>query len=437
MAWLLPSRTVAGVLGRRLPPHLLVVLAWAGLIGLAHLLGSYIVRRDPTVKLNAPPLFGRFETELGVGLVIAILVAVVVVAVGTRIAARASWRRLVLATVAAVGVWAVSVAAISGVDAITEPLLNRGDYLRAVPQVGEPGAFLGGFVADIAGYPVHVQGHPPGMVLLLWLLDSLGLGGATWAAAVVIGVGASSAAAVLIAMREMGGERLARRSAPFIALSPLVIWLATSADALFAAIGAWGVCLAVLACRSTGLRSHMSAVGSGLLLGALSFLTYAAVLVTAIAAVIVAFHRRFRVAALIAGALAAVVGAFVLGGFWWLDGLFATIERYGAGVASNRPYLYFLVANLAALAVAIGPATAAGLARISWSPAWLLPIAAVMTVGLANLSGLSKGEVERIWLPFAVWLMPAASLVSGNTRRWLSIQAAWTLMVQVIVKTPW
>ena len=67
-----------------------------------------------------------------------------------------------------------------------------------------------------------------------------------------------------------------------------------------------------------------------------------------------------------------------------------------------------MVGNLAALAIATGPAVAVGLARLRNARVWWLVGGAVAAVMLADLSGMSKGEVERIWLQFAVWLLPAA-----------------------------
>ncbi|GIM89755.1 hypothetical protein [Paractinoplanes toevensis] len=68
----------------------------------------------------------------------------------------------------------------------------------------------------------------------------------------------------------------------------------------------------------------------------------------------------------------------------------------------------------------------------------LLPLAAVGAILLADLSGYSKAEVERIWLPFAVWLMAGAALLPARTRRhWLIAQAVVALVVNHIVLTVW
>jgi hypothetical protein len=47
----------------------------------------------------------------------------------------------------------------------------------------------------------------------------------------------------------------------------------------------------------------------------------------------------------------------------------------------------------------------------------LIVLAALLTIAFADFSGLSKAEVERIWLPFAGWLLPATSLLPGGARR--------------------
>jgi hypothetical protein len=66
----------------------------------------------------------------------------------------------------------------------------------------------------------------------------------------------------------------------------------------------------------------------------------------------------------------------------------------------------------------------------------VLPLAAFAAVLVADLSGLSKAEVERIWLPFAVWL-PAGAVLLPHPRRWLAAQAATALLVNHLMLTGW
>jgi hypothetical protein len=68
----------------------------------------------------------------------------------------------------------------------------------------------------------------------------------------------------------------------------------------------------------------------------------------------------------------------------------------------------------------------------------LLPATALLAILAADLSGYSKAEVERIWLPFAVWLAAGAALVPAPGRRgWLVAQAAVALLVNHLLVTTW
>jgi hypothetical protein len=152
------------------------------------------------------------------------------------------------------------------------------------------------------------------------------------------------------------------------------------------------------------------------------------------------------------GALA-VVAAFTAAGFWWLDGYHLVVARYYQGIAKDRPYGYWVWANVAALALATGIATVAGLRRVITLamravrararlpelpelPVLALTGAALLAVGFADASGLSKAEVERIWLPFTVWLICANGLLPSR-RWWLAAQAVTALAVNHLLLTNW
>jgi methylthioxylose transferase len=56
----------------------------------------------------------------------------------------------------------------------------------------------------------------------------------------------------------------------------------------------------------------------------------------------------------------------------------------------------------------------------------------------ADLSGLSKAEVERIWLPYEIWLIPATAwLPPAHRRGWLAVQALTALAVNHLLLTNW
>ena len=155
------------------------------------------------------------------------------------------------------------------------------------------------------------------------------------------------------------------------------------------------------------------AVSGGLLLGVAAFLSYGLVLL----ALVPAAAWRFVTArcARCCGRRSARSWwspRSAAAGFWWFDGLAATRARYLAGIASRRPYEAFLLADLACVALVTGPAVAAGLARLRDAGLVLLVGGALAAVVVADLSGMAKGEVERIWLPFTVWLLPAAGALA-------------------------
>ena len=100
-------------------------------------------------------------------------------------------------------------------------------------------------------------------------------------------------------------------------------------------------------------------------------------------------------------------------------------ERYWDGVATNRPPEYWMWGNLAALAFSAGPLAFAGVAHcVEPSPDCRHPRrvvagwpAGVAMVVAADLSQMSRAEVERIWLPFVPWLLVGCALLPERWRR--------------------
>jgi hypothetical protein len=250
--------------------------------------------------------------------------------------------------------------------------------------------------------------------------------------------------AVLIATRELAGEDAARRAAPFLALAPAAIWIATTADAFFAGVGAWSACAVIIALRRSGRRSDVLALLGGLGFGVLLMLAYALFLVGLIPLVVAVRERRVR-PILVAGVGAGVVlGTVALFGFsWWPDGLSVAGEQYRLSVAKDRPLRYFAMSNLAALGIVLGPALAVALARLRDMRLWLVVGGALLAVAIADVSNYSKGEVERIWLPFTVWILAAGAVLWGPkasaalARRWLALQVAFAILFEVAVRTRW
>ena len=78
----------------------------------------------------------------------------------------------------------------------------------------------------------------------------------------------------------------------------------------------------------------------------------------------------------------------------------------------------------------------AGLRRIATRPVgpYLVVAAAVVAMLVADLSGMSKAEVERIWLPFAVWTSLSCAELP-QPRRWLAAQAVLALVNHLLLTT--
>lgn len=379
------------------------------------------------------PILAQWAPHIGIGTPLSIMVAIAVVAWGPSLASRLPWRKaLLLGYVASVS-WIVSLALIDGWQpGIAEQLTSPDEYLKEVPGITDIGVFLRTFSSRILDFQpdswtTHVSGHPPGATLVFVWLDHLGLSGGGWAGMLCILVGALTAVAVPVAVAALGKPELAKATLPFIVLFPGAVWLGTSADAMFAGVTATGIAL-------LAMRTKLSALAGGLLLGFGAFLSYGLVLIAVVALVVCAVTRSWRTLVLGVLAACAVVAVFAWAGFWWFDGYHLVVERYYQGIANDRPYWYWVWANLACLALVIGPAVAAGLPRARRYP---LVAAAIVVILMADISGLSKSEVERIWLPFAVWLVPAAGFLPGTRRWWLVAQAGTALMVNHLLLTNW
>jgi len=403
--------------------------------------------------MGAAPLSGHWRDDVPwAGLVLPAGVAAVLVALGARIASRLGPIALPCATAAAAATWAVALALVDGPAALAAPLTSPHDYLADVPRVHGPWSFLSSFTEAVVSRPgvetwtTHVAGHPPGALLMFWLADQVGLGGPGWAAVLLIAAGASAAAAVVVVVRALAGPTAGAAVAPLLALAPYALWVATSADAAFLAVSAWGAALlAVSVTRRPGRAATAAALGGGLLLGSGLYLSYGLVPFGAVAGALLLAGGRARApraCALAAAGVLVVVVAWTAAGFWWPDGLAATTTRWAQGWGSERPFAYTAVADLAVLGVAVGPAAVAALPRLRALPGRLAypVLGALAAVLLADASGMSRGEVERIWLPFLPWLLLAAVALhrAGSVPRgWLVAQAGCALAVTALVRTTW
>ncbi len=374
------------------------------------------------------------------------------VVLGARIAPRLGPVALPCATAAAAAAWTLALALVDGPASLAAPLTSPHDYLADVPRVDGAWSLLPSFADQVVAragaeaWTTHVAGHPPGALLMFWWADRVGLGGPAWAAALLIVVGSSAAAAVAVAVRALAGPAAAAASSPLLALAPYALWVATSADAAFLAVSAWGAALlAVAVTRPPDRRATASALGGGGLLGSGLYLSYGLVPFGVVAAGLLLAGgraRALRAAALAAAGVLVVVTAYTAAGFWWPDGFAATRTRWAQGWGSQRSFGYTAVGNLAVAGLAAGPAVVAALPRLQALPGRLAhpSVGALVAVLLADASGMSRGEVERIWLPFLPWLLLVAlAFDRGKSvpRGWLLGQAGTALAVTALVRTTW
>lgn len=442
-------------------------LALAGalvLIAVAAVVGRVLLDRGQPIVLPTPPLLAFWHPHAGAGTPLAVLCVLVGLRLQQR-AATVAWRRLLLCGWLLTVSWLCSLALVDGYRrGWTAILLDPNEYLHDLPRITNPLTFLRTFTHFIAFgegvtgdqvWTTHVAGHPPLATLTFWTLARIGLGGGFWAGLLCILVASTAAVAIPVTLRELGAPGPARRLVPFAALFPGSVWMGVSADGLFAGVAASGL---ALACLGATRRRYPVALAGGLLLGAAVFLNYGLVLfglvvVTALGLTV----RRHGWRAVIgpclvvaAGALAVAVAHLALG-FNWFTGLAVLRVRYYQGIASQRPFSYFVYANVAAWVVATSPllvvgavrsvAVLAGARRAPWTQdrvVALIALAGVAAALAADVSALSKAETERIWLGFGVVAYAGLALLRGRTATFALIGAAcWALAVNHLLYTGW
>jgi hypothetical protein len=366
-----------------------------------------------------------------------------------ELAERLTWRWLLVASYAAGLTWLLSLALVDGVSGLTRTMDHSYDYLHTAREVTDVREVLEDYVTRIPirhpdNWPVHVAGHPPGALLFFVGLVRVGLGGSLTAGLVVTVLAATAAPAVLQTVRLLGAEGMARRAAPFVVLSPAAVFVAVSADGLFAALAAWGLAaLAVAATRERRGSALAWSVAAGLLLGCCVMVSYGLPLLgfLALAVLRVRSWRPLPVTAVTA--LAVVLGFAALGFAWW-EAYPVIHDRYWDGLARRRPAEYWMWGNLAALLLSAGPVLGAGLGRLialrgrADRVVAQLVLGAIAAVAVADLSRMSKAEVERIWLPFVPWLLLSSALLPDRWRQpALAVQLATALLVQQLLYTSW
>jgi hypothetical protein len=435
-------------------PAIIGLVAAIVLIALA-----LIVPRVTNWMVNADtfaPLHADLMPRVGPGTIPSLAIAILAVIFAPRLVRKVSYGWLLLGSFVFGLAWLLSLAFVDGVTGISGVLVRPHEYLVTARGVTNIFTTLHEFISRIPlhsqnNWTVQVAGHPPGVLLFFVLLVHLGLGSGFAAGMVVTVIAATIPLAVLLTLRRLGAELGARAAAPFLVFAPAAIWEAVSGDAVFAAVAAWG--LFALACAATSKgwpRIAGWSLLSGLLLGYTLFLSYGLALLAVLALAILITARSWRPIPIVLFVVAVIVLAFAVAGFEWWRAYPVLSQRYYDGIASVRPYSYWIWADLACLAISAGPivgsAVASSISRgrflrtepIELRPIILLTLAGLASILIADVSGMSKAEVERIWLPFIPWMLAGTALLPARwVRPALALQLAVALTVQHLLHIVW
>ena len=442
------------------------VLPWLGLLAAAGVVawafwwpghsGEEVFSRAPrnASDREVPPLHGLWEPKWwGPGTAPALLLALLGWRYAARLADRLPWRWLLLTSYVVGLAWMFSLALVDGSEGLARQLGNPFEYLVTAREVTDVPVLLDTWQRRMplysdGAFPTHVAGHPPAALLFFVGLVRLGLGGDLAAGVVVTLLAASTAPAVLVTLRALGASTVARRAAPFLVLAPSAVFMAVSGDAVFATIGSWGLaCLALGATRTRRGPALAWSALAGLLLGTVVMMSYGLPLLGVVAVAVLLAARSWLPLPVAALTALVVVLGFAAAGWAWWEYYPVLVDRYDEGIAKDRPEDYWRWANLALLVISAGPLVAAGVTQLLGTTREalrrhrapvLLAGAGVLMVAIADASGMSKAEVERIWLPFVPWLLVSCALLPERWRRWgLALQLLTALVVQHLFYTVW
>jgi methylthioxylose transferase len=314
------------------------------------------------------------------------------------------------------------------------------EYLPALPAL-DLGTlfFLDTFAETGTSLPVHAIGHPPGLLLMLhWL----GIDGAPGMAALTIGAGALAIPLTYLLARALLDEDGARSATLLYVFAPsAILYGATSADALYATVALAAAVPLALAARAPAATGALPLGAAALALA--SFFSYANLAIgawaTLLAALRVGLWRAARLAIACGLALAAAYACLHLAtGYDPVGVVQATESVYREGIASRRPYEFWLFGSAVAFLCALG-LPIAWFALRSAGARYAPAIALVAVVVVAAALGFTKAETERIYQ----FLVPLACVSAAATlpAQWLPLTlgalAAQALAIELLLYTVW
>jgi len=306
---------------------------------------------------------------------------------------------------------------------------GKNEYLPAMPAFDYgPRFVLDRFAELVPALPVHAAGHPPGLILTMHYLQ---LDTARKLAWFCIVVGALSAPFAYALGRQLFDERAARVSGLLMAFSPAALHFgATSADAVYLTAGLVAAALLVK-------RRLMGAVA----LAIASLFAWSLLAVGAWAAILTLLRDGLRPAV----TLAIVTGAAFIGfeallalttGFDPIGTLKATSHVYEIGIASRRPYAYWLFGSPTAFLLILG-APIAWLATAQLARRTPEAVAIFAVLAIAALLGFTKAETERIWLFLVPFVIVAAAPRITRPTPLIAFLAVQALAYELLFDTLW
>ncbi len=357
-------------------------------------------------------------------------------------------------------------------------VLRNSDYIGGVAAVQSPRDFLRDYVALRHTLPMHCQTHPPGAVLFLWTVDrSLGPGPVAASIVAILVAALSVPAVVGLACRAMESDRGRFAGALFVLAPNVVLFTATSMDAVFMVPMIWTVYLLFHAVEEPSRRrAGLLGLLAGMSASLAAMMTFSAALLAVWAislGLFVLFLKRECFPATLV-ALAAALGTSILFyGLLYLVSGYNLIEMLREAVGSHesimqggnytslRQYLHLVVGNLAAFLVGSGiPITVLYLSMAKQdlsalktrlpgkglSLGRLLNYTFLATLTLTLVAPLYTLEVERIWIFLVPFLTIGAARRLENTsgdapfpaaRLALSLVALQTIVMESFLETLW
>jgi hypothetical protein len=237
-------------------------------------------------------------------------------------------------------------------EAFNDSFEAENEYPEALPAVAAVGTrfFLDHFAELIPSLPVHVAGHPPGLVVVL---HAIGIDSGTGAAAFLIATGVLGVPLTYALARRLLDEDRARVAGLLAAFAPAtMLYGVTAADILFATLGTLAALLLLSAPR-------VAATAGAAALAVGSFFSYALLAIGAWAALVRLDRGGLRVAVAVAAACGVALvllyaGLYALVGFDMPGAIRRTADVYEVSVAQSRPYGFWVFGSAAAFLAFLG-----------------------------------------------------------------------------------